>query len=611
MWFVVRALPGRVALQLFLAGLSGAMPALFSALLGALVGLLPEVIRSGGFGTPAGDQLVVLLIGLGIVLLGQDLAASAYELAKWAFYRRYEHYLLARVITATVGTRRLDLFEEPRLAQIADRAVRIAGEEPGDLIDGWCCRWQRLAEGLAAAILVATIWPLAAGPLTLVWLFAGLSLMAATRRLELEFLASGLRQANYLGRIAARPAWAKEVRIFGLIDWLGDRFGRHWARVLAELARTRRVGLRRAILVLLLIALAHAVVLTAVALAGSAGELSAAQVTVLLLGLLGMAALADPTADQLIDFGTTRVPTVLDLERAAGDLDPAPSPPSGEPPTAQPLVRELRFENLSFGYPGSERPVFNGLELKLRAGTSLGIVGLNGAGKTTLIKLLAGLERPDRGRITIDGTDLAGLDQDSWRRAVAAIFQDYVHYELTARDNIAFGAVDQLFDHDRIDALVRRSAERTGADGVLAALPNGLDTPLSRRFTGGVDLSGGQWQRIALARAMAAVENGARVLVLDEPTAQLDVRAEADIYDRFLDLTRELTTIVISHRFSTVRRADRIVVLDAGRITEDGTHDELVAAGGHYARLFATQAESYRSDPPAGADPRTGADHAE
>ncbi len=605
LWFVVRSLPGRVALQLILAAVSGALPAVFSALLGILVGLLPEVIRSGGFGTPAGDQLIRLLIMLAIVLLGQDLASSAYEVAKWAFYRRYEHYLLSRVITATVGSGRLELFEDPRLAQVADRAVRIAGDEPGDLIDGWCCRWQRLAEGLAAAVLVATVWPLAAGSLTLVWLVAGLTLMATARRLDVDLWSSSLRAASYLGRIAVRPAWAKEVRIFGLVDWLADRFGRRWARVLAELAQARRVGLRRAVLVLLLIAGAHAVVLTAVAVAGSAGELTAAQVTVLLLGLLGMAALADPMADQLIDFGTNKVPPVLELERAAGPLDQPPEPAG--PATAVPLVREIRFEDVTFGYPGAERPVFERLELTIAAGTSLGIVGLNGAGKTTLIKLLAGLERPGRGRIMIDGADLAGLAPDSWRRSVAAIFQDHVHYELSARDNIAFGAVEQLPDHDRIEALVRRSAARTGADGVLAALPYGLDTPLSRRFTGGVDLSGGQWQRISLARAMAAVENGARVLILDEPTAQLDVRAEADIYDRFLDLTGELTSIVISHRFSTVRRADRIVVLAAGRITEDGTHDELVAAGGRYAQLFATQAQSYRTDP----DPDPGADHAE
>ncbi|MFC7621951.1 ABC transporter ATP-binding protein [Microlunatus sp. GCM10028923] len=592
MWFLVRALPGRVALQLFLAALSGTLPAIFSALLGLLVGLLPEVIRGGGLGTPAGDRLILLLAAVALVLVAQDLASSTYELAKWAFYRRYEHYLLARVINATVGTRRLELFENPRLAQLADRAVRMAGDEPGDLVDGWCCRWQRLAEGLAATVLVATVWPLAAVPLAVIWLVAGLTLMAAMRRLNFDLWTSELRSASYLGRIAERTEWAKEVRIFGLIDWLADRFGGHWASVLAGLAKVRRVGRGRAIGALLLIIVGHAVVLGAVA-TGVGGGLTPAQLTVLLLGLLGMAALADPMADQLIDFGTPKVRTMIELERAAGTVEPIRSPGAGRPPGRGP-VREIRFEDVAFGYPGTDRPVFERLSLTIRAGTSLGIVGLNGAGKTTLIKLLAGLERPDRGRITVDGRDLAELPDDEWRRTIAAIFQDYVHYQLSARDNIAFGAVERLADPAALDDLVRRSAGRTGADEVLAALPHGLDTPLSRRFSGGVDLSGGQWQRIALARALAAVENGARVLILDEPTAQLDVRAEADVYDRFLDLTRDLTTIVISHRFSTVRRADRIVVLDGGRITEQGSHDELVAAGGSYARLFATQAAAYQ-----------------
>jgi ATP-binding cassette subfamily B protein len=184
---------------------------------------------------------------------------------------------------------------------------------------------------------------------------------------------------------------------------------------------------------------------------------------------------------------------------------------------------------------------------------------------------------------------------------VAAIFQDFVRYQLPARENIGFGAVERLGQPDA-DERILDAARKAGADAILERLPAGLDTILSRRHDGGVDLSGGQWQRIALARAMAAVGAGARVLVLDEPTAHLDVRAEADLYDRFLDLTQGLTSIVISHRFSTVRRADRIVVLDGGRIVEDGSHDELVAAAGRYATLFHAQAMRYHD-----ADARAGA----
>jgi ATP-binding cassette, subfamily B, bacterial len=226
--------------------------------------------------------------------------------------------------------------------------------------------------------------------------------------------------------------------------------------------------------------------------------------------------------------------------------------------------------------------VLHELDLELPAGTSTAIVGLNGAGKTTLVKLLSGIYEPTAGRITLDGAD---LNEFSWQNGLAVIHQDFVRLELDAAANIGLGS-------DDFEAM-ERAVERAGATDVIAALPNGLFTPLSSRYEGGADLSGGQWQRIALARALFAVERGASVLVLDEPTAQLDVRAEVAFYDRFLELTRGLTTVVISHRFSTVRRADRIVVLDGGRITEQGTHDELAAAGGQYAVLFDLQARRF------------------
>jgi ABC-type multidrug transport system fused ATPase/permease subunit len=259
--------------------------------------------------------------------------------------------------------------------------------------------------------------------------------------------------------------------------------------------------------------------------------------------------------------------------------------------------------------------VLDGLDLAIPAGRSLAIVGANGAGKTTLIKLLCGLYEPTAGRVTVDGVDLRALLPADWQRRVAAIFQDFVQYHLTARENVVLGAPGHAEDLERL----RAAAEKAGAAEVIEALPRGWDTVLSRRYEGGTDLSGGQWQRIALARALFAVEPasrshtplpgspagatrtpadpGARVLILDEPTAALDVRAEAALYERFLELTAGLTTIVISHRFSTVRRADRIVVLDGGRVAEDGTHESLVAAGGRYATMFALQAQRFVDGP--------------
>jgi ATP-binding cassette subfamily B protein len=334
-------------------------------------------------------------------------------------------------------------------------------------------------------------------------------------------------------------------------------------------------------------------------------------VTVLLQGLAGMALLAGLAGDTWIENGSVPVPDLLALEQVvrdgrtpppaalAADRLPGPAYPGSPASKAAParsaalpgrMPHNISFEGVSFGYPGAPNLVLRDLQLQIEAGTSLAIVGLNGAGKTTLVKLLTGLCQPTSGLVRIGDTDLTGMDQASWRRQVAVIFQEFLRYELPLRDNIGFGAVEQAAD----DRLLAEIAAQAGAASLVASLPAGLDTTLSPRFDGGVDISGGQWQRVAFARALMAVRGGARVLVMDEPTAHLDVRAEAGLYSRFLSLTKGLTTIVISHRFSTVRQADRIVVLADGQIAEDGSHDELVAADGQYARLFTLQASSYR-----------------
>ncbi|XXX75390.1 ABC transporter ATP-binding protein [Sorangium sp. So ce134] len=268
----------------------------------------------------------------------------------------------------------------------------------------------------------------------------------------------------------------------------------------------------------------------------------------------------------------------------------APALSNGDAPAlsnGSALDRGVRFEGVGYRYPGQSRWALRGIDLHIPSGQSLALVGHNGAGKTTFIKLLTRLYEPTEGRILFDGKDLRAWDLDELRRRIGVVFQDFNRYQLTLRENVGLGSLDHLGDEPRI----ARAVSEGGADEVVTAVPGGLDAQLGRWFKDGVELSGGQWQKIALARAF--MREQADILVLDEPTAALDAEAEHAVFQRFRSLSRGRTTIVISHRFPTVRMADRIVVLDGGRVVEEGTHDELVARGQRYARMFALQAEGY------------------
>ena len=280
---------------------------------------------------------------------------------------------------------------------------------------------------------------------------------------------------------------------------------------------------------------------------------------------------------------------IADAQARADHAAPALSAGEPEPPKKPVEGTEgLFFDNVGFRYPGKEELALHGLNLHVRPGESLAIVGQNGAGKTTLVKLLARLYHPTEGRILLDGVDLEEWPLHALRRRISVLFQDFNQYQLSLRENIGLGSVDHLEDTDRIG----RAAQRGGADSVAAALPAGLEARLGTWFEKGSELSGGQWQKIALARAFMREE--ADILVLDEPTAALDAEAEHAVFERFRELSEGRTTIVISHRFPTVRMAQKIIVLERGAILESGSHDELIALGGRYARMFALQAAGYQ-----------------
>jgi ABC-type multidrug transport system fused ATPase/permease subunit len=388
------------------------------------------------------------------------------------------------------------------------------------------------------------------------------------------------RHADYSFRLAVDPPAAKELRLFGLAGWVVDRF-RAQRLHLHEL-RWKATRLReRPVIGCILIALA-ANLLVCWFLVNDAlsAHLALARLITFSGAVIGSSKIAFGGLSWALDGAAAPVAAVLRLQSvmdAAGALAS-----SGDKPASGMPAREIRFRNVTFAYPTApgSTPVLQGFDLTIPAGSSLAIVGQNGAGKTTMAKLLCRLYDPQEGAIEIDGVDLRSLDLDSWRSRTAAVFQDFIRFELPLRDNVAPAGAPE----DEIRAALKDA----GAAGLAH-----LDTILSRAYPDGTDLSGGQWQRIALARALCAVRMGAGLVLLDEPTAQLDVRGEAEIFDRILSATRHATTILISHRFSTVRHADRICVLEHGKVVELGSHDELMAAGGRYRTMFDMQASRF------------------
>jgi ABC-type multidrug transport system fused ATPase/permease subunit len=396
----------------------------------------------------------------------------------------------------------------------------------------------------------------------------------------------GLRAAVW-SRMLTGTAEGKEVRVFGFAKVAAERVRRHMLNMFEPVWAVAIRNLREQWIRLLCVGVGLGATFAVVARSAAEGHIPVAVETAVFVAAWGICqAIAGYEARAMVGAipGERAYAALVDLLNSgsqAGAFDDYAD--STRPPW-------VRFEDVTFRYPESDRRVLDGLNLEIRPGELLAIVGMNGAGKSTLIKLLSGLYQPTAGRITAEGRDVWAVRIDRWRRSIAVVFQEFAQYNLSLADNILLGRPDARRDERDFSAAI----ERSGLTDVVGRLPHGADTLLGRGRTGGVELSGGQWQQVVLARALYAVAGGARLLVLDEPTAHLDVRSEFELFDRVRQKRGDLSIVLISHRLSTVRRADRIVLLDAGRIAEEGTHDELLALGGSYARMFDIQAARFR-----------------
>lgn len=552
--------------------LRGALPALFAIVMGALVGVVER-----------GDSLRVPLIWVGVVFVLLQVSSPVHHAVGANLGSRTAAWLYDRLTTACVRPPGLGHLEDPRLTTdltvARDFDLGITGPPLATSMDFIAAELVATLGGLASAVVLAAYSWWAPVVLAGAWLGTHWLLResAVWRDRNTDEVRQAQRHADYAYRLAVDPPAAKEVRLFGLADWVVERFTSRRRRLLDLQWQATRLRERPVLWSLLIVLAANIALFWAMAEDAATGRLPLARVVTFATAALTTSMIAFGGLSWALDGAAAPVAAVLRLE---GAMEPVGALVPGARSAENMPTREIRFRDLRFAYPQSHKPVLENFNLRIQAGSSLAIVGQNGAGKTTLAKLLCRLYDPQEGAVEIDGVDLKALDVDRWRARLTAVFQDFTRFELSLRDNVApSGAPDRE---------IRAALEEAGAADLAS-----LDTVLSRAYAGGTDLSGGQWQRIALARTLCAVRQGAGVVLLDEPTAQLDVRGEAEIFERLLAATRHTTTILISHRFSTVRHADRICVLEHGRAVELGTHDELMAAGGRYRTMFDLQASRF------------------
>ena len=576
-WRLIRVLnradPLLSALWWLLLVARGVLPALFAIAMGLLIGAVQ-----------ADSDLLAPLALVGAVFVLVQILSPLHLAVSANLGSRTAAWLYDELTKSCVGPPGMAHLEDPKLTNdltmARDFDLGISGPPLSISMDFIASGLVELLAGLAsAAVLAAYAWwaPLVLGGAWLAthWL---LRESGVWKDRNTQVVRDAQRHADYAYRLAVDAPSAKELRLFGLAGWTVERFRRHRRKLHDLRWEATKLRERPMALSLVLVTVANAVVFASLAMDVNAGDLPLDRMVMFASAAIATSMIAFGGLSWALDGAAAPAAAVL---RLRGSMAPVGALGSRRKPADGMPGREIRFRNVTFAYPTTpDEAVLDGFDLTVPAGSSLAIVGQNGAGKTTLAKLLCRLYDPVDGRIEADGVDIREFDIDAWRRRLTAVFQDFVRFELPLRDNVAPQSASR--------EIIETALAQAGAAGLAQ-----LDTVLARGYDGGTDLSGGQWQRVALARALAAVRQGAGVVLLDEPTAQLDVRGEAEIFDRILEETRDVTTILISHRFSTVRHADRICVLEGGRVVELGSHDELMALGGRYRTMFDLQAQRF------------------